>query len=259
MLVYPQLATGALSQFPVRKTRRQRTIVNLAADGRSVKLADPAGATAEWQLQYTGLSDAELAALQQFFAAAEGSLNGFTFLDPASNLFAWSDRLDNAAWQKGPLLSATPGVADPTGGANAWQLSNTGGAQSVSQTLPVPGGYVYCLSVYARSAQSTTMTLLRGSDRADRVLGTNWARITFAGSGPVDATSLLFGVEMPGAATVEVYGMQVEPQPAPSVYRATATGGVYENARFRDDGLSVTTTDVNRHSATVNILYVNHL
>ena len=42
MLVYPQLGTGALSQFPVRKTRRTRTVVNRAADGSTIKLADPA-------------------------------------------------------------------------------------------------------------------------------------------------------------------------------------------------------------------------
>jgi hypothetical protein len=42
-------------------------------------------------LSYTALSDAELAALEQFFASAQGTLNGFTFLDPAANLLAWSE------------------------------------------------------------------------------------------------------------------------------------------------------------------------
>jgi hypothetical protein len=54
--------------------------------------------------------------------------------------------------------------------------------------------------------------------------------------------------------------MQVEPQAGASLYKATTTtGGVYENARFRDDVLSLTTTGINCHSATVNIIYANHL
>ena len=52
-----------------------------------VKLADPAGAVTEWDLPYTGLSDAELTTLEQFFAAAEGTLNDFTFVDPTGNLW----------------------------------------------------------------------------------------------------------------------------------------------------------------------------
>jgi len=41
MLVYPQLESGALSQFPVLKTRTTRTVVNRAADGSTVRLAEP--------------------------------------------------------------------------------------------------------------------------------------------------------------------------------------------------------------------------
>ncbi len=93
-LVYPQLETGALSQFPVRKTRRTRTVTNRAADGSTIKLSDPAGVTTEWTLTYSDLSDQEAASLRAFFEAAEGSLNGFTFLDPSGNLLAWSDQLD---------------------------------------------------------------------------------------------------------------------------------------------------------------------
>ena len=155
MLVYPQLATGALSQFPVQKRRRLRTVVNTSLDGRAIKLADPGAETTEWQLAYAGLTDDEIAALQQFFAASEGTLNSFTFLDPTANLFAWSDQLDNAAWAAGPFLSVVGGIADPAGGMTAWRLTNSGaGAQNISQTLSAPAGYVYCFSVFARSLAS---------------------------------------------------------------------------------------------------------
>src|SRR5437870_4219017 len=132
MITYPQLANGAVSQFPVRKRRRQRTVINRAADGSSIRLADPAGEVTEWLLEYSELSDDELTILQQFFASAEGALNGFTFLDPTANLLAWSEQLTNAVWQRGPLLSAAAG-------AGLWHLVNSGGgAQAISQTISAP-------------------------------------------------------------------------------------------------------------------------
>src|SRR5215472_4014356 len=105
MLTYPQLPTGALSQFPIRKQHRVRTVVNTMADGSAIKLADPNGGITQWQLVYSDLSDAELGQLEQFFAAAEGTLNGFVFVDPAGNLLDWSSKLDEQVWTPGPLLT----------------------------------------------------------------------------------------------------------------------------------------------------------
>src|ERR1700749_3291790 len=99
MSAYPQLTTGTLSQFPITKRIQPRTVVNSLADGSSVRLADVNGGTVGWKLQYKELSDAELTSLQQFFVACEGSLNTFTYLDPAGNLFAWSEDLSNSAWK----------------------------------------------------------------------------------------------------------------------------------------------------------------
>src|ERR1035437_9312192 len=112
MLLYPQLSTGALSQFPVRKHRRLRTVVNTMADGSTIKLADPGATATEWQLNYSGLTDGELAVLQQFFRDAEGRLQGFTFLDPTANLLAWSDHLENVAWSFVAVLGENGGGAE---------------------------------------------------------------------------------------------------------------------------------------------------
>ena len=240
MLTYPQL-----SQFPLRKSYRTRTVVNQAADGSSVKLPDPAGGIIQWTLQYANLSDAELQSLQQFFTAAEGQLNSFTFLDPTANLLAWSDDLANAVWTKAPFLNIAPG-----------HISNSGqGPQSISQTLQVPGGYQYCVSVYVRSAAPVNVTLLLGTQRATRAVGPEFSRISLSGT----ADSGLFGLELPAGAAIDLYGFQVEAQAAPSACKTSTTGGVYEGARFRDDTFAFTTTDVNRHSATVNIIYASHL
>jgi hypothetical protein len=260
MAAYPQLGSGALSQFPTQKNRRARTVINRAADGSTIKLADPAAEVTEWLMTYTDLSDEEATALRAFFVAAEGTLNGFTFLDPAGNLLAWSDHLDNAAWQKDPLLSVTGGIGDPRGGTQAWQLSNSGGAeQGAGQTLAAPGEYQYCLSAYVRAATATSVQLTIGSQAVRRAVTSGWARIAWTSSGDAQASSVRFAIEIGAGDLVEVYGLQVEAQTAASGYKASMLGGVYEDARLGDDALTITSTDVNRHSCTVKIIHAKHL
>src|ERR1051326_2414008 len=148
MLTYPQL-----TQFPIVKRARRRTVLNRAADGRAIKWADPAGEITEWALHYSELNDDEAKALEDFFFAAEGTLQEFTFLDPTANLLAWSDKLEESVWLKGPLLTVSGG-----------RLSNSGaGPQTISQTLAAPSGFLYCFSAYVRAAEPTPVTLFAGS------------------------------------------------------------------------------------------------
>lgn len=260
MATFPQLATLGTAQFPVVKRRCTRTVANTAADGSFIKLADVPGGHIEWELEYRGLSDAELAALQQFFTAMEGGLNGFTFADPTANLLAWTEELNNNVWQAGSLLQISRGVADPNGGTAAWLAANSGQAsQSITQTLNLPGTYTYCLSVYVRADQPTTVTLLLGSSRADRQAQAEWTRIVFTATGDAAASTVTFGVEIPAGAAVYVFGPQVEAQPGASAYKTGQTGGVYENARLADDRFLYTSTDVDRHTTTLKIFYANHL
>jgi len=260
MLVFPQLTTGALIQFPVRKLRRKRTITNTLGDMSTIKLADPYGETVEWRLEYSGLSDRELMNLQQFHLAAEGSLNTFTFLDPTANLLAWSDQLNNAVWSADPFLALTGGLSDPVGGINAWNLSNSGvAAQTLLQTLNAPGGYTYCTSAYVRSASGRTVSLVLGTNQTAATLSGTWTRIVASGYGTATENSIGFGLALPAGASVEVFGIQVEAQPAASGYKPSTTGGVYRNAYLVNDTFSFTSTDVNRHSATINIAYANRV
>ena len=54
--------------------------------------------------------------------------------------------------------------------------------------------------------------------------------------------------------------MQAEAQTAASLYKQTAeTGGVYPNARFRDDTLTITTVGPSRHSCELDIVNVEYL
>jgi hypothetical protein len=253
-LAYPQLI-----QFPVRKTKRPRTVLNMASDGSTVRLFDAGAEMTDWRLEYSDLTDDEVAVLEGFFVTVEGSLNAFTFLDPATNLLAWSETLDADVWQSDPLLVLTRDVTDPAGGTRAWRLSNSGGArQGIGQTIEAPGGYSYCFSVYARAAAPTTVRLTAGGEAADRVVTSAWDRVVFAVT-PAAAESVRFGIEISSGAAVEVYGPQVEAQGGASVYRPSTRGGVYPDAHLSDDTFSVTRTGCNRNSCTVYITHANHL
>ena len=244
MTAYPQLA-----QFPVIKRHTLRTVVNRSADGHAVKLADPNAETVEWQLQYTDLTDQELATLETFFATAEGTLNAFTFLDPSDNLLAWSEDLANAAWQPDPLLTVTQGQPLANGLA-VWQLANTGeGPQKITQTLQAPAGYRYCFSLYARANQPATATLIIGAQQMQAAVTGNWTRMVFTA-----ADAAVFAFELPTGASASVYGMQVEAQAGASVYKPSTTGGVYQNARLNDDALAITTTGAGQHSCRLSVI-----
>jgi hypothetical protein len=260
MLAYPQLGGGPVGQYPILKRRILRTVTNRAADGRKVKLPDPGAGITEWKLQYSALIDAEAAALREFFERVEGTLGDFTFLDPTANLLAWSEALDEAVWARGPLLSLETGADDPAGGTRATRLTNAGGgAQSLSQTLAVPGDYLYCLSAYVRSAQALPITMFIGGGRKERLAGSQWRRITFTATGDEGGESVNFGLEIPAASVLQVFGLQVEPQPAASGYKASTTGGVHENARLREDALTMTATGPGLHSCTIHVIHANHI
>ncbi len=259
MNVYPQLTSGALGQFPIAKVLETRTVVNQLADGSKVKLADSTGGLTGWRLQYAAISDAELAAIQQLFQACEGSLGAFTFVDPVGNLLAWSEDLANAVWQPDPLLAITAGVADPFGDRQGFHLVNSGGAvQGLNQTLNAPGEYLYSLSVYAKAAQPTGGLLSIGAQNKNIAIGVEWNRFTFTGCGDATASSVVFAIQC-GQGAIDIFGPQVDAQPAVSAYKRSSAGGVYQNARFQEDTLTCTATAPNQNSVTVNILYANHL
>ena len=260
MLVYPQLESGALSQFPVLKNRRTRTVINRAADGSTIRLTDPAAETTEWQLTYVDLSDSEAATLRAFFDCAEGSLNGFCFLDPTGNLLAWSERLDHEVWQKDPLLSLGDGIADPVSGTAAWRLSNSGGGeQSIGQTIAGPGAYQYCFSAYVRSDSPANVTMSIAGRATSRAVGREWSRVWVTANGEADGTSVRFALGIAAGSAVEAFGIQVEAQCAASGYKASTRGGVYEAAHLGEDVLTISRTGANRQSCTVTIIHAKHL
>jgi len=257
MLVFPQLTTGAAALYPVTKQGLQRTVVNALADGSTVVYADPDGAIAGWALRATGLTLAEWNAIESLFQQTAGMAGTFTFLDPVGNLLLQSENFSAGAWTAGALVQLTAGIGDPFGTTRATRLVNTGQASAgVTQILNVPGNFQYCLSAWARTTSGSAVTLVVANTSKSFAAGTQWTRVYFSSNpGQAGATTVTFGAQVVAGGSVELFGMQVEAQLGPSDYKITGgAGGVYPNARFGSDQITVTAQGTDVYDAVIQIV-----
>jgi len=245
-LFFPQLGSGAIAQYPVKKTRVVRSVTNLLPDGSMIVQADTPASKLVWEMNYSELAPADAIALQSHFQACCGPYHAFTFIDPTDNMFGSSVDLTATAWSKDPQIQITAGAADPIEGTNAFIVTNEGSAvQKFSQQLTVPANYQYCFSLYARSAQPSIVTAMWQGANAiannELAVSTIWNRIVSSGRLNDAGTELSVGVMLQPGQQITVYGLQLEAQIQPSRYRPTVTnGGVYPNAHFVAATLSMT-------------------
>ena len=260
MLVFPQLTTGASALYPVTTTSIQRTVVNTMGDGSTVVYADPDGAAMAWELRCTGLTAAEWTAIETLFDATLGMWQTFTFLDPTANLLLQSESFGATAWTNGALIQLTTGIGDPFGTTRATGVVNAGqAAESVAQTLNVPGSFYYTLSVWAQSSGGSNVTLTiwstGGSVSRTFALTGEWARVQLGANLGLNTTQVTFGAQLDAGGSVNLFGVQVETQLAPSDYKQTgATGGVYAKARFAEDQITVTAQGTDVFDAVIKIV-----
>lgn len=260
MFYYPQLTTGAVSQFPLARGTDMRAVSNQLASGYTIRMADSGWQKVRWHMRYSALTDGERSSLEDLFEASQGQLNTFTFLDPSSNLLQWSEDWKQAVWTADPLLQVSGGLADPLGGSDAMQLTNTAEtAQQIIQNTSGPSGFVYCFSVYVRSSAPATIQLVvtaTGQTSLTPVTsGAGWIRGIASGSLSVQQDGIGFGVQLPTGVQVDVFGAQVEAQPAAGLYKKTIDlGGVYSNTRFSSDLLFVTATAPNQNSCQIDLI-----
>jgi hypothetical protein len=256
MLVFPQFVTGASALYPVTRTSVQRTVFNALADGHTDVFADPNGAAAEWELRATGMTLAEWSAIETLFLATAGMWKTFTFLDPTGNLLSDSEDFGAGAWTNGGLITLAAGEGDPFGSTRATRVTNSGlAAESMSQTLGVPGSFHYCLSVWARTSGTSAVTLTIGSFAKTFALNGTWKRISMSTNLGTSATSVTFAAQLDAGGVVDLFGMQVEAQLAASDYKMTENrGGLYAKARFGQDQLSVTAQSTDVYDAVIHIV-----
>lgn len=264
MTVFPQLSSGAIAQFPIERTSEFRTIVNESLDGTRVLVEDVAFGQRTWLLPYSELTDAEWQAIEDLFNQMEGRLGTFQFLEPGANLLSWSELLSDAVWLRDTGISVLEGQPDPLGGSAAVQISNGGGTGSVRQSLNIPASYRYAGSVWARTSDSGVE--LRVDDDGPQAARTvidnsnEWKRYEAAYDFASASNFTVLRVEIPAGASVEVFGPQLEAQPAASAYKPTLQqAGVYSNARFDQDTLGDRAEGVARHAGVVRILWTPSL
>lgn len=82
MASFPTLKTGAVMQYPAKRTVSFATDVMRFLDGTEQRYRDNPSALHKWTIRLDLLDEAELAALEQFFVSNEGSFGSFSFTDP---------------------------------------------------------------------------------------------------------------------------------------------------------------------------------
>jgi hypothetical protein len=258
-LTFPQLTSGALVQYPIRKSNTVRTIKNILADGSMLVAQDPGAAQLVWTLSYVDLSASDANALQAHFEACGGPLRAFTFLDPTANLLLYSADLTASSWATPTGIAIETGLPDPLGGNAAFSLTNAASApQPIVQTLAVPAGYQYCFSVYAVSTNGGTCSLLRSSANAQQTnqypLAQQWSRILSSGKLDDSGAGLSVAISLAAGQTVSLFGPQLEPQLLPSRFRPTySSAGVYPNAHWAMAELVFTADAPNLFSTSFSI------
>lgn len=262
MLVFPQLSTGATAQYPIRRHRSERAVFNISEDGSVIALWDQAAGQVKWNLSFTGLTDQEIADLSSFHELCEGPLQPFLFLDPTSNLLAYSESFTQPVWQANSLLSFTPGITDPYGTTRATKLQNNSlGNLSLTQTCTVPG-YTNCvLSVYARSdgpSSGVSITRSDGStvESTPLEIGPSWLRFSLSSAFASSiSNSCEFSITIPPGETMDLFGFQLEAQPIAGTYLMTsAQAGVFPNTRFDGNQIVVTATGLGESSLSISLL-----
>jgi Conserved hypothetical protein 2217 (DUF2460) len=82
MASFPTLKTGAVMQYPGKRSLQFATEVLRFLDGSEQRYRDSPSMLHRWIIQLDLLDEAELAALDQFFVSNQGAFGSFSFTDP---------------------------------------------------------------------------------------------------------------------------------------------------------------------------------
>jgi hypothetical protein len=239
-LFFPQLSSGALAQYPVKRVKSVHTAGYLAEDGTKIMHFDPQGSTLMWQLSYSGLNQSEVGALETLFEACCGQFRGFTFIDPVANLLG-------PQWLTDPLVQVTGTV-----------FTNTGNVPGAAyQTLASPAGYTYSFSVPGNlSADSSAVLTLAANGPSSQnqvVVALNQPLIVYSGALADAGMGFTIRILLQPGQSIDLSQAQLEAQPVPSPFRQ-ALGGVYVNAHWATDELTFVAQDPGSFAANLSIV-----
>jgi hypothetical protein len=261
MLIFPQLQTGTVAQFPISRTDTLRALRRIHLDGsQPANVVDEGSRTCAWNLSFTALSTQEMLALQELFEVAEGRLKSFTFLDPADNLLRWSEDLTKPVWTVANGLSLTGGLPDAFGRSGATNVTNsTAVDQQITQGLPVPSAFRYHFGLYLRSESTTNVTLFVRAGSQSQILTipvrSEWSLASHPVALGGTAESVHFGFEIRAGDSIEICGAQVQAHTSASTYKPTGMhGGVYTSTRFDQDALVVKAEYRDQYSTRLRLI-----
>lgn len=242
-LFFPQLSTGALTQYPIKRVKSVHTAGYMAEDGTKVMYFDPNGGSLTWQLSYAGLTQGEVTTLEALFEACSGQFRAFTFLDPLANLLG-------TQWQPDATVQLSGNIATNTGAV----------AAGASQSLAIPAGYTYAFSVPGdlSADPSANISILASGPNSQNQLVLSLSRPLLVYSGALADTGLGFTIKVqlqPGQ-SIDLSQAQLEAQPAPSPFRPVL-GGIYTNAHWGNDELTFVAEGPN--SFNTNFSIVTHV
>ena len=90
MAGFPVLKTRAVAQYPMTRTTAFQNQTLTFADGTQQRYRDSAAARMRWEIRLSELDPGEMAAVEEFFLANQGSFGSFSFTDPVDGT-AYSD------------------------------------------------------------------------------------------------------------------------------------------------------------------------
>lgn len=238
-LFFPQLATGALVQYPVKRTKAVQTVSTRAEDGSVITYFDPRGSLLAWQLEYSGITQEEADRLLNLFESCAGRFRAFTFIDPVANLL-------KQQWETGTGVNKADNVYTNSGNSTA----------EVWQTFSIPSGYAYSFSLpgdFTASAAATLTLIRRGSVTEDSVtLPLRDALLVSSGALGDAGPGFTVAVRLQPGQSVDLSKAQLEAQPSPSLFRMPQ-GGVYPNAHWAVDELLFTAIGPDLYSTKFSI------
>jgi phage-related protein len=79
---FPQLSTGAVTQYPSSRTVNFDAEILKFVDGSEQRWAAGGSGQRRWELKLANVSEEELCAIEEFFVSQQGRFGNFSFTDP---------------------------------------------------------------------------------------------------------------------------------------------------------------------------------
>lgn len=238
-MLFPQLSAQAVWQSVASRAIAVSRSRNQLHDGSSISGPLIRPVRRSWQLNYAGLTAEEADSLRQFVEESRLTADGFTFIDPWSNMLSYSEDLVSADWVKGSFCVVTVEDADDDGFAVHAVSSAAATAARVEQVVTVGGTGMFCLSCQVRSTSGADGRLVLQRDgeafHTDFHASQEWTQVWCGGTFQEEGGTMHAAIEVDAGGSFQVKAAQLDFQVHPARYKPTyGPGGIHERARIAE-------------------------